>query len=60
MAPLNGTVVLFGGQGDDDNRLADTWTWDGMEWMQHGAAGPSGRWGAVMAAVAGVIRTVGA
>lgn len=29
-----GSVVLFGGEGPDGDRLADTWTWDGTNWTQ--------------------------
>lgn len=32
--PTTGTVVLFGGNDINGNRLNDTWTWDGVTWTQ--------------------------
>jgi len=32
--PTTGTVVLFGGGNSGDDKLGDTWTWDGDTWTQ--------------------------
>jgi hypothetical protein len=47
MATLNDIVVLFGGNGNDGD-LDDTWTWNGTQWAQQTATGPSARSSAVM------------
>jgi sugar lactone lactonase YvrE len=47
--PATGNVVLFGGYGPDGSAsgfFADTWTWDGANWTQSSATGPSARQGA--------------
>lgn len=36
-------VVLFGGASPTDNRLGDTWEWDGTTWSQVASGGPSPR-----------------
>jgi N-acetylneuraminic acid mutarotase len=58
MAPLDGKLVLFGG--DDDATasgsvpdLSDTWIWDGTAWTELDVTGPAGRDGAVMAPLDG-------
>jgi len=49
MAPLDGTLVLFGGgTGEDDAGncpffSSETWTWDGTSWREVSTQGP-GRW----------------
>jgi hypothetical protein len=51
-APLNGSVVLFGGtSGETGAQLSDTWTWDGTSWTQINVSGPSGRASAMMGAL---------
>jgi N-acetylneuraminic acid mutarotase len=50
MATLNDTVVLFGGEGDE-NPFDDTWTWDRNGWKKLEATGPRARYGASMAAL---------
>ncbi|MEZ4368813.1 MAG: hypothetical protein R2939_21420 [Kofleriaceae bacterium] len=44
-----GVVVLFGGVGDGDVVLGDTWEYDGAGWTVGGAGGPSARVGAALA-----------
>ena len=41
----NGNTVLFGGLdlGSPQQRLGDTWVWDGETWTQHTGPGPSPR-----------------
>ena len=34
-------VVLFGGQEDSGAAVADTWSWDGTDWIQLSDMGPS-------------------
>ena len=53
MAPLAGSVILFGGIGVD--YLGDTWRWDGASWTQLPVTGPSPRFGAVAATLGSVI-----
>jgi hypothetical protein len=48
MAPLDGKLVLFGGN-DGNDVLSDTWTWDGTAWTQVMVAGPSARLWPMMA-----------
>ena len=51
MAPLNGVLVLFGGQPPSPANapdLSDTWTWDGVAWKQLSVTGPPGRHGAFL------------
>jgi hypothetical protein len=55
MAPLNGTLVLFGGETFGGANLADTWTWDGHQWTALDVVGPPPRWQAVMAPVDGAL-----
>jgi hypothetical protein len=44
VANLAGQTVLFGGVDERNARVhGDTWTYDGMRWMQHAAAGPAAR-----------------
>jgi N-acetylneuraminic acid mutarotase len=51
------SVVLFGGTRNDGGgaALADTWTWNGASWARADVAGPSGRYGAAMAAFQGQV-----
>ncbi len=44
-----GVAVLFGGQNDRFELLADTWTWNGSEWRLVAEAGPTPRAGHAMA-----------
>jgi hypothetical protein len=45
-----GTMVLFGGLGNANTVLRDTWTWDGHAWTeQHPATSPPARFGGLMA-----------
>jgi len=58
MAPLDGKVVLFGGAQSDptggaSTSLADTWTWDGISWVQVNVTGPPARSAAMMASLDG-------
>lgn len=45
--------VMFGGhdwqEPNGNGSLADTWTWDGVNWTSHAVAGPTARWGHAMA-----------
>jgi hypothetical protein len=38
-----GVTVLFGGVDDESNYLGDTWAWDGIDWTERTAEGPSPR-----------------
>jgi N-acetylneuraminic acid mutarotase len=38
-----GEMVLFGGSGNGNQDLADTWTYDGSSWTQNTATGPAAR-----------------
>jgi N-acetylneuraminic acid mutarotase len=49
MAPLDGKLVVFGGEDHGNGDLSDTWVWDGVSWTQRKVAGPRARWSAVMA-----------
>jgi N-acetylneuraminic acid mutarotase len=50
MAPLGGTLVLFGGEDHAGYTFyGDTWTWDGAAWTALESPGPSSRSDAVMA-----------
>ncbi|MGD0523560.1 MAG: hypothetical protein ABSE49_00375 [Polyangiaceae bacterium] len=49
VAPLNGSVVLFGGEDTNLDELADTWVWNGTAWNEAGTSGPPGRSNAGMA-----------
>ncbi len=40
---LRDRVVLFGGASSRDNRLSDTWEWDGEKWELKATSGPSVR-----------------
>jgi hypothetical protein len=51
MAPVNGVLVLFGGDDGNGDLLSDTWTWDGGSWTQIMGAGPPPRTEAVMASM---------
>jgi N-acetylneuraminic acid mutarotase len=44
MTPLDGKLLLFGGEDVDGNPLSDTWTWDGTAWAQISVTGPPGRY----------------
>jgi len=51
--PDRGRVVMFGGY-EDGGVLADTWEWDGFDWVErHPPVSPPARWGAAMAWDAG-------
>ena len=41
--PRTGKTVLFGGQNQENEFLADTWTWDGKNWLQITTSGPEAR-----------------
>ena len=47
-------VVLFGGA-DVVMPLADTWAWDGQEWVQIAEFGPAGRFAAELASAGGTL-----
>ncbi len=49
MTPLDGKLVLFGGEDVNGTALSDTWTWDGNAWAQVNVSGPPGRYWSVMA-----------
>jgi hypothetical protein len=54
MTPVNGALVLFGGErghgeSPGGKALSDTWTWDGASWTEQHVVGPPARSGAVMA-----------
>jgi N-acetylneuraminic acid mutarotase len=53
MAPVNGKLVMFGGQSTNEVYLVDTWTWDGTSWTAVDAMGPTARADGVMCAFAG-------
>ncbi len=55
MAPLNNTLLLFGGADQEARVLSDIWTWDGSSWTARNVPGPAGRWEALMAALGDVI-----
>ena len=45
-----GQLVLFGGLGEGNKPLGDTWTWDGHAWThEHPATAPPARFGGLMA-----------
>src|SRR5712671_5633695 len=47
--PIHGRVVMFGGQASGfGNVLADTWTWDGVDWRPETQSGPAPRFGHAM------------
>src|SRR4051812_23678127 len=43
-----GVTVLFGGVASLNNRLGDTWEWNGTAWTQRAVTGPSPRSGHAM------------
>jgi N-acetylneuraminic acid mutarotase len=51
MAPLNGALVLFGGE--TNGLTGDTWSFDGKDWTNLQIAGPSPRFSAAMAPIGG-------
>src|SRR6185437_11769666 len=49
LAVLGSKLVLFGGTTSTGQMFADTWTWDGINWVpQSPAASPTGREGHAM------------
>jgi hypothetical protein len=45
--PSTGESILFGGQSKDGSYLADTWSWNGVEWKElHPSSTPPARFGA--------------
>ncbi len=59
LAPLNHTLVLFGGLGAAGVVLGDTWIWDGVSWNVALMEGPPARYGAVMAPFGGGLLLLG-
>jgi subtilase family serine protease len=51
--PAHQRVVLFGGFGGAGagSRLNDTWTWDGVDWVQVSTSGPAPRYFGAMASI---------
>jgi hypothetical protein len=48
MARRGNRIVLYGGVNTSDIELADTWEWDGTNWIQTVVGAPSARFGASM------------
>jgi Galactose oxidase, central domain len=60
MVPLNGKLVLFGGQDPPNGFMGDTWTFDGTEWTPLNITGPPAQADGLAAALGGQVIFFGA